>query len=455
MRTPEISLTNMLVEKDPTNLVTGTVLYQRPALTRWALIGPGPIRGIFRKLGVIGGQYFIVSGTTLYKCTESGAATSVGTILGGDIVSMDGSADRLIVVAEGVAYSTDGTTVTTIVVPDINAVPSPISAVVYINGYFILTVKDSQHFFWLAPGDVNPDALNFASAENAPDNIVAPVRVFDELWFLGQQTAEVWQLTGNVDAPFTPIIGRLYEKGCANRDSVAVLDNTIFWVGNDFIVYRADTSPVRISNHSEEERLRVAGSVDLRAWAFVFDGHTIYVVRAANSITLAKDVENPGWSRFKTYEQETWRAHLGVQVAGDRVIAGDDTEGILWELDPTVSNDNGVVMERLFTGGIAVVGKPIKCRSVKLVPAVGWTEDLNGDAANPKIQMRFSVDGGALFTSWFEERLGEQGKYKTSVAWDQLGVIPAPGAVFEWRMTDDAILRVHYATMNDTVKTAA
>jgi hypothetical protein len=449
-RTPEISLINMMVEKDPTNQIDGKVFFQRPALKQFTSVGTGPIRGVFRKLGVLGSLYYVVSGIQLYKVTESGVATLVGAIPGGDIVSMDGSATRVIIVAEGTAYSTDGATVTTIVVPDINTVPSEISSVVYLANYFILTVKDSQHFFWLAPGDVNPDALNFASAENAPDDIISAARIFDELWFFGQQTTEVWQLTGSIDAPFTPIIGRMYEKGCANRDSIAVFDNTLHWVSNEFIVYRADTSPVRISDHSVEERLRNAGAIDLRAWAFNFDGHTIYVIRAASVGTYAYDVENPNWSQFKTYGRDIWRAHLGTQVAGNLVVAGDDTDGTLWRLDPTLSTDAGDIFEREITGGVPVVGKPQKCRNVSLQMAVGWAA-ITGTATNPKIQMRLSKDGGAIFSAWFEEQLGLQGKYLTKVIWWQLGLVSEPGIIFHWRVTDDALFRCSYARINDAV----
>jgi hypothetical protein len=449
-RTPEIALVNMLVEQDPTNRVDGLVRFQRPGLAQFATVGAGPIRGIYRKLGVLGSFYYVVSGTRLYSVTTAGIATLIGAIPGTDLVSIDGSADRLIVVASGHAYSWDGSVLSTIAVPDINSVPSSISSVVFIAGYFILTVADSQHFFWLAPGDVDPDALNFASAENAPDNIVGAARIFDELWFFGQQTTEVFQLTGDLNAPFTPIIGRLYEKGCCNRSTIAVVDNTLFWVSNEFVAYRADTSPVRISDHSAEERLRNAGADDMRAWAFSFDGHTLYVVRGADYISLVHDVENKNWSRFKTYEQETWRAHLGVQTSGDLVIAGDDDGGILWELDPTISNDNGVVIEREITGGVPLLGAPQKCRNLSLNLAVGWAP-ISGEATNPKIQMRFSDDAGTTWSAWFEEHLGLQGKYRTRVIFSQLGIIYEPGRLFQFRVTDDAIFRVSFARINEAV----
>lgn len=447
-RTADVALVNMLVEKDPINQIDGYMRIQRPGLGLWATVGAGPIRGIFRHLGVVSSLYYVVSGTKLYSVTTSGAATYLGDIPGTDIVSIDGSATRLIVVSEGIAYSWNGSALSTIAIPDIDGVASTASCVVYINGYFILPVLNSQHFFWLAPGDTNPDALNFASAENSPDDIISAKRLQDEIWFFGSQTTEVFQLTGDADAPFQPIGGRLYEKGCANKDAIATLDNTLFFVGNDLIAYRCDTTPIRISDHSMEERLRAAGPDNLRAWAFQVDGHTLYCVRCANVGTFVFDVENQNWPRFKSYGQDYWRAHLGVQVTGDLVIAGDDSSGSLWQLDTARSNDNGDPLERELTGGVTVLGKPVKCRDVSLRVPTGWA-DITGTATNPKVQIKYSDDGGNLWSAWIELPLGYQGQYLTEVIARRLGLMRPPGRLFTVRMTDDAVFRISYMRMNE------
>jgi hypothetical protein len=147
-----------------------------------------------------------------------------------------------------------------------------VSSVVYISSYFILTVLASQHFFWLAPGDVNPDPLNFASFESSSDNIIAAVRLLDEVWFFGESTTEIYNLTGDLNLPFQPIAGRLYEKGCANKSSIAVLDNTLFWVGNDLIVYRADTAQAHQRSQHGGTASVLPGPNDLRAWALALMG---------------------------------------------------------------------------------------------------------------------------------------------------------------------------------------
>lgn len=445
-RTPEVEITNLLVEQDPTNQVDGVVHFQRPALTAFATVGTGPSRGIFRRAGVLLSQYITVTGSQAYLLSSSGTSTLLGSIPGADIVTIDGSATRAIIVASGTAYSTDGVTLTAVVMPNGEAV----SSVVWLGGYFILTCSQSQRFYWLAPGDVDPDPLSFASAEAAPDNIVGAVRLLDEVWMFGEQTTEVFQLTGDIDAPFQPVGGRMYEKGCANKDTITVIDNTLFWVGNDQVAYRANSTPIRISDHTIEEKITDAGSMALRAWSFSIEGHTIYCLRIGSVGTYCHDVENQSWPRFKSYGYETWRAHVGAQIDGSLVIAGDDQNGTLWRLDNEASNDNGEPMERVITGGLSSVGAPTVCKNISLNIAVGWAQ-ITGSATDPIIAMQFSDDGGNLWSAWLEVNFGLQGKYRTNVAWQQLGVISPPGRLFRFRVTDDALLRISYARMNDYV----
>lgn len=445
-RTAEVSLINCLVEKDPTNLIDGKVFIQRPGLADFANVGPGPIRGVFRKLGVLFSLYYVVSGSSLYSVTTSGIAAYLGAIPGDGLVTIAGNETRLLICDNALVYSWNGTAMTTINMP----ADEDVSSLEYISGYFLLCVADSDKVFWLAPGDVDPDPLSFFNVESAPDNNVAVKRLLDEVWFFGQQTIQPFQQTANIDAPFQPIIGRVYEKGCANKSTIAELDNTLYWVGSDLVVYRAETVPIRISDHSLEERLQEAGSDDLRAWAFTMNGHSLYLLRCGDDSTFAHDVENGNWPRWKSYEQDTFRAHLGTQVAGDLVIAGDDAEGKLWRFDPSISNDDGIVLERELTGGLAIVGQPQKCSSVYLAAATGWAP-ITGTAILPKIFMRYSDDGGNLWSSWIEVDLGLQGKYPTIAVWRRLGLMRAPARIFTFRQTDDTVFRVHYARANEAV----
>jgi hypothetical protein len=395
-KTPTILLVNMFLEKDASNQVDGLVRIQRPALASFATVGVGPIRGVFRQSGTFSGHYLIVAGQRLYRVTSSGSPTLLGTIAGTSRVSIAATATRALVSIGTLCYSTDGATVTQINMPDDVAV----SSVEVINGYFILTQADSDVYWWIAPGETDPDPLSFASAENSPDNIVCVKRLGDELWFFGAESIEVHQPTGDDDLPFQRIEGRLYDKGCANKDSVAAVDNTLFWVGSDGVAYRADTVPVRISDHSIEELISDAGFDALRAWVFTLQGHTFYCLTIGDDQgTFVYDVENQNWAQWKTRQRETWRAHLGTMGPEQTVIAGDDTTGDLWQLDLTQSNDNGELIVRELTGGLPIIGPPQPCYNFSMLVATGRAP-LTGNALDAVVEVRWSDDGGFLWSAW-------------------------------------------------------
>lgn len=456
-RSAEILLTNMFLEKDPTNFIDGFVRLQRPGLAPWQIVGTGPIRGLYQESGVFNGDYLVVSGQQLYRVTQGAVATLLGAVNGTDPVVIDASKTRALIATGTICYSTDGTTITQVNVPDIDGVPSPILSVAFINEYFLLTVNGAQHIFWLAPGDVDPDALNFFSAEYGPDNLQRVARISDQIFFFGDGTIEVWIPGTDVNLPFQRVQGMLFDKGCASAYTVAALDNTLFWVGADRVVYRAETGPIQISNPAIEEHIREADPAQMRAWAFARDGHTFYVLTIMGVGTFVYDVyaaavSGLGWCVFSSYGMPIWAAHLGAQANGIQVIAGDAVSGQLYLLDSDRSNDNGQPFVREITGGVPVIGPPVPSDSFSVFVATGWAP-INGPAAKPSLAMRYSDDGGQTFSSWLLLPLRLQGQYGEEVTVYRLGEIPPPGRIFTLRMTDDTLYRISYARMNEPLST--
>lgn len=136
-------------------------------------------------------------------------------------------------------------------------------ALASLNSFVTVSVGNSQEFFWLEPGTTVIDALNFAEKESNPDNIVDMVTVGDQIIICGEGSTENWYTTGNFDAPFAPVQGRVYRRGIKEGTAVAVKDSLVI-VGDDMIVYSigyafGDTSQYgvhRTSTHAIEERIR-------------------------------------------------------------------------------------------------------------------------------------------------------------------------------------------------------
>lgn len=442
-RLPHIQLKNLFIEGDQSNAATQVAYLQRPGLSLWKEAGSGPVDMVWRQDGTFGGDYFVASGGRLYRIGSS--VTDIGAI-GPGAPSIAARQNDLIVVNNGVRYLYSGS--------GLSVIPSPIGAaaqaVAAINNYYIIPRAQSQIFDWIEPGAVVIDALNFASAERTPDDIEDARIKGDEIWFLGRAGEEVWAPNSDINAPFLRISGRVYSKGCADRRSVVALDmangaSALAWVTSNREVVVALGAPEIISTPAIAERLRLSSSSGLRAWAFALDQHGFYVLTCDQG-TFAFDMatRNP-WSQFSSYQSETWRAHVGAQN-GPQIIAGDSESNRLWSVDPVRSDDDGEPLVREITGGLDHSGQPQRCDIVSLKVAAGWSMR---PGIEPLIEMRWSDDGGNLWSDWQARVLGQQGQYDREVAWRKLGSVKAPGRVFHWRMTDDAMLRISYARMNE------
>jgi len=357
---PEVECRNMYLEKDPTGLSPdGTMRIQRPGLVTMATLG-GKVRGMAFNSKT--GQRVTVAGTSLYL---DNAVTA--TIPGIDNTPIVATAFAIAVLAEGTVYLyTD--TLTTVLMPDNRTVTD----IEQLNGYIILACDDGR-FYWIEPGETTVDALNFATAESSPDGLVAVRRLVDELWMFGTEITEVWQSTGDADAPFQRVSGRQYERGCLARDSVRRFDNSLLWMGDDGQVYRGGAVPQVISDSGIAERIRkrVAGS-GLSAWVFGVDGHKFYVLRIPGQGTFAFDAATSAWCQFASPGQDEWLAHVGYEVNAT-VVAGSSVDGRVWSVTPAAINDDGVAFERVLTGTIPIVGRPP--RNDSLTIGVGASAD--------------------------------------------------------------------------------
>lgn len=427
---PKVRLINMFSESSPVAR-QGVVLLPRPALKSYANLGSGPIRGIFQNNGALGGALFVVSGSTLYR-----DGVAIGSIPGTSRVSMASSASQLLIANGTALYLTTGTSVTAVAFPD----GAGVSSVAYINGYFIASRTGTQRFYWSAILDgALWDALDFASAERAPDNIVAIWIVSDQLWIFGEVTTEIWVTTGDAEIPFQRVDGRLFDQGCASADTIAKLDNTIFWVGSDYKVLRGDSVPLRVSDNAIEEATQ--GSEILNGWVYPWQGNLFYALATDNG-TMVFNVATNQWHEQASYGRLNWRANCGVTMGG-AVIAGDDATGNLWQLSYNEYSDNGVTIERRWT---ALVDETAIVDNVMLDASTG-SEPLLG--VEPIVECRLSRDQGSTFGPYRQASIGQQGDYRKRIGWRRWGLIDNEGGVFDFRITDPTPWRVSAIRMNE------
>lgn len=432
---PELSLVNMFLEQTP-SAENGVVLIDRRGLETSSTAGSGPVTGVFSQPGTFGGDVFRVSGGTLYRNT-----TSLGAIGGSGPVSFAASASEVLVTAGASLYSYNGTNLVAVTFPD----SANVRAVAFISGHFI-AVRDGTHrFYWSAQLDGRSwDALDFASAESEPDNLLDAVSMRGNLYLMGQATIEPWFYTGALDLPFSLIQQRLFPKGAHSTGCAVEMDNALFFVANDGMVYRTADVPERLSDHGIEER--ISGSAAVSAFGYIHEGHTMFCIRLADG-TFALDAATGQWFELQSHNRSNFRGRCAA-MQGQTVLFGDDSTGKLWTFSDE-SHDEGEEILREFTAAIPLKGGAAQIDNITVDAATGHTGLLVGQGSDPIMEMAVSRDAGTTWGAFRSARLGAQGEYRTRTRWTRCGMIDEPGGMFKFRVTDPVSVRISNVQVNE------
>lgn len=304
-------------------------------------------------------------------------------------------------------------------------------------GFGIFTVPNTAQFYVTDPNAMSTiDPLNFATAESNPDNLIRCIVDHNELWLFGTRTIEIWSNTGGVDFPYTPFVNSHMERGCAAAFSVAKEDNTIFWLGDDKIIYRADGyRPQRVSTHPIERLIAdlpsgIAATAD--AFFYTIGGHKFYTLRFPDYLTLQYNVATGFWNVAKSWGYDDWRVIGSAGGATDYLMT--DT-GIV-RLDDTINQDEGVICARSgISSPIFADNKRVIFRSFYLDCEVGRAPI----GVEPQIMLRVARDG-EIFGNERWRSLGTTGGYKRRAMWRNMGMGRKITVAFSF--TDNASLSI-------------
>jgi hypothetical protein len=448
-------------------------LNRAPGLRLLTTVGTGPVRGMLDS-----GQWlYVVSGSQLYKVSQSYAATAIGTIANTGPVSLAFNGTQLFIAANGPSYVYNS--VTNAFVENITFPRAQV--VTFIDGYFIFNEPNSQ-LFWvteLLDGTVVEGASK-GSAEGSPDGLVSLIADHNELWLFGGNSVEVWY---NADLPppgqpFQRIQGAFNEIGCAATYSVAKLDNSLFWLGADArgkgIVYRANGyTGVRVSTHAVEYAIAQYDIIsDAIAYTYQQEGHSFYVLTfpSANA-TWVYDASTQAWHERGSWANDSFirhRSNCRAVFNGD-VIVGDFQNGNLYAFDLDVYSDNGGVQKWIRSWRALPTGqnnlKRTAQHSMQLDCEVGFTLppvsqpvflttededdiitesydfliDETGVTINPQpvVLLRWSDDGGHTWSNYHGKDMGTTGQTGKRVIWRRLGMtLKLRDRVYELSGTD-------------------
>jgi hypothetical protein len=160
---------------------------------------------------------------------------------------------------------TQGGTLTNGGTPSIVQIPTPdevgVISIANINQFIIVIPTQGAglngRFYWIMPAEVEIDPLNFATAESSADPIYQVVVFNDQFWLLGQDTTEIWYMTGDADNPVSRLQGVVFNRGI-HQGTALLVKNFIVLVDTFGGVFTVAGQEQRISNPDIEERIRRA-----------------------------------------------------------------------------------------------------------------------------------------------------------------------------------------------------
>jgi hypothetical protein len=191
------------------------------------------------------------------------------------------------------------------------------------------------------------------------------------------------------------------------------MDNSLVWLGDDNIVYRANGYvPQRISDHGLEEDIEsLTGAV---GWSYTQEGHKFYVL-TYSSLTAVYDAATGLWHNRQTYGQGDWAPKHYCYCYDKHLVSGEK----IYYLDRSVYADDGgdIIAE--------IVSVPYGDNTISLVMR-RFQLDIEagvglGTGEDPKATLSFSDDGGKTWSNEIEGSLGRVGNYSNRIVWRRLG----------------------------------
>lgn len=314
----------------------------------------------------------------------------------------------------------------------------------FMDGYFIVTREDTGQIWISGVYDVNSwDALDYATAEGAPDVATRVLSTNHNLWVFGVDTAEIFYNSGNADFPFTRINGGLIEDGLGASESVCVINSQFYFINaRREIVRNVGYQREKISTiHLDTELQSYATVADAKGWEYRLDGHIFYVLTFPTADkTWVFDVTTEfwhEWSSFKTAGVATYGRHRGVASAyfDGKWLVGDYDSATIYELSMSAYTEDGEQIVR--TRRAQTIGSSANYLThdrLELIFETGIIPSTEVYTQNPTVNLRWSDDGANTWSSLQSRTLGERGEYANRVIWNRLG--KSRSRIYELTMTE-------------------
>lgn len=379
---------------------------------------------------VFKGDLYTVSGQNLFKTTKAGVVSTIGDIPGSERVSIADNGFEMVIVAAPKGYQSDGTTVSEI--KDSFFLAGGASDVDFIDGFFVFTRPDTDILFNSGLNAVTFNPLDFVNIDGSPDNLLGVIVDHRELFLAGEDSCELWFDAGNpVGSPFSRSPSGYLEIGCASGETLAKIDNTVFWLADDNTVRRlVGNNPTVVSNPGISDLIKKQDTSRAFGFAYTFE-EKFYYVLTFDSLTLEYDIAGGEWHERASRNKDFWVPVDIIKFDGLAVL--NSTTGQIGKLNSATKTEFGETQLVQWTyQPIYLEGKRVAHDRLELNMSVG-RGTTSGQGSSPEIIL-FISDDATNFTEYQRRSLGALGKRKTRVFWTGLG--SSYNRVYQCQMSD-------------------
>lgn len=311
---------------------------------------------------------------------------------------------------------------------------------IYLDSYGLYIKSNTQRFYASNSEDFSQiNALDYASANAFPDNLVCGVAKNEEVFLIGEYTTELWYDTGASPFPFQRRPNLLIHWGTRCPYTLATAsNNSLFWLaqnidGGRVVVEMSNYSVQIISDKALNDKLQTYTNLE-DAFGFVIEwtGKKFYFLTIPSAdVTWVYDYDAKAWRqrttlralssvRTQDYVEGRYLANCHVYHNGEHYI-GDWQSGNIYKLSNTCYKDGTMpIINEATSAPLQINLNRISVLSLQPVFQAA-TSLVSGQGSDALVMLRYSTDGGYTWSREVKRPLGQIGEYQRRCKFDKLG----------------------------------
>lgn len=295
----------------------------------------------------------------------------------------------------------------------------------WIDYRLIMCGKDTNAWFYTETGTDEFRETNVYFGESRNDKTIRVTEFGGNVWSFGSFSYDIFSRTGNRNNPYASPKSSTGKIGLASGDSLAVLDDYMFWMGSgntstNGIYMATKTGAIsRISDDGIEEIIRNWQYQNYtRGFAFSDKGNLFYFLTSeADDMTLGYNITTQKWfscGTGTTGDISYWDVSHVCYGYDNEIYFGSRTSNNICKFDRSIAID---YMNRPIT---RLWQSPVYIDNLKNFKVKKLIIDLEAGTSTSytdpsKIFIQLSWDGGETWKERIDKEIGVKGDYKRTI----------------------------------------